>query len=190
MGSPVNDRAGGHPVDESMIVDNVKLAWNAAAKCYYRWSTDADFDDMRAGAVLGLVKASQTYDPSKGTWASWAWLHARDEAQRAVRNMTYWFDGVHDIESVPVTEQLRIPRESVTAFIEDDERSAMVARMLDIIEGLPDKQRVCVTRLNGLNGCEPTTERELAKELGYKSKNSVHHHHKRALEAIREGMEG
>lgn len=67
--------------------DHLRFAWAIA----HRWSKAGlppcfDLDELFAVASLGLVKAAQSFDPSKGTWSTYAGRCMHNEIRMAVRS--------------------------------------------------------------------------------------------------------
>ncbi len=87
-------------INAAIVKTNYGLVRNYVSKFTQVATADA-VADLEGAAVLGLVKAIDTYDPSKGKFASWAWKPIQREVLAAVRSADHQNLNTGDFEARP-----------------------------------------------------------------------------------------
>ena len=70
------------PEQRQMVEANVPLAMAGARRLKTRSLT---YEEKLSACALGLFHAARAFDPSKGSFAHYAWLHFRVQVQRDIR---------------------------------------------------------------------------------------------------------
>jgi RNA polymerase sigma factor (sigma-70 family) len=87
-------------VETELVESNMGLVWNYVNRFRSRTSPELTAEYERAGAA-GLWKAISTYDPTLGTFSSWAYRPIKREVTRCVRLMEHPNMNYGDFEARP-----------------------------------------------------------------------------------------
>lgn len=155
----------------TLILSTLRLVVGIAKR--YAHTTEELLDRIQDGNV-GLIKASQTYDPAQGPWSHWAAYYIRGE----IRNQR------RDALGKPLRKRTDLPELTVIDDLpleaNDDpfEATHQAVALAAVSRVLTQKQRVIIqARLNG------ATYQELADQLGC-SHQSVQCVEKSALKRV------
>ncbi|MBP1572288.1 MAG: RNA polymerase sporulation sigma factor SigK [Oscillospiraceae bacterium] len=179
---------GDSKAKEKLISHNLRLVAHIIKKYY---ATSADIDDLISIGTIGLIKAVQTFDYTKGTrFATYA--------SRCVENeILMHFRSIRKSSSeVFFTDTLDTDKDgntlSLADIIADDTdvseqvdlkiNSQKLRRYID--ELLDEREKLIISMRYGLGGDFPLTQREVAKKLGI-SRSYVSRIEKKAVEKLR-----
>lgn len=160
-------QAGDPDARDTLIRHNLRLVVHVAKKYYTPQSNQDDFISI---GTIGLIKAVDTYDPSRPTrFASYASRcienELRMELRRARREGTVVsLQDPLEGDSGMLTLADVLPDETV---MEDgcEQRDAL-HRLRALVGRLPEREREIVIRRCGLDGHPPMTQSELAARMG------------------------
>ena len=154
-----------------------------------------DRDDLDSAATVGLIRAAELFDPSRGiAFSTYAAYHCKAAVRRAIEKEARMVRVPHALEATmgrrhcgkltdpPSDRELAAKRASSVGAVGGDqppiecadedpqpeaiaETNERVARLHEAIEGLELRQRYAVTRFYGI-GCPSETQTEIATALG------------------------
>lgn len=187
---------------DDLILDNLALVGEIAGK-YVMYTKHMDYDDLFQEGCIGLMNAAKRYNPGRGVkFSTYAYEVINGTILRAI-------DIQDNIIRKPVSQKENKVVYSLDAKMEDSEdsddmyyinasnaqveelviekvyREQTIKKVHDTIAKLPKKRRDVLIHYFGI-GCEPKTLNEVAKTLGYKSKQSVHYNLEKAKESFKE----
>ena len=177
----------------TLIEHNLRLVAHVVKKYY---TASADTDDLISIGTVGLIKGIDTYRPDRGVrLATYAARCAENEILMYFRSLKKSSADVSLSEALDTdTEGNSLSLMDVLA-VEDD-----LAERVNLAEEAKKVRNLVNTQLDareseiisaryGLNGAAPMTQRECAARLGI-SRSYVSRIEKRALEKLREALEG
>lgn len=179
---------GDKKAKERLISHNLRLVAHIIKK-YYSSSTDAD--DLISIGTIGLIKAVQTFDYTKGTrFATYASRCVENEILMHFRSLK------KSSAEVFFSETLDTDKDGNTLSLADilaDDTD--VQTLVDIKinsrklrqcvnELLDEREKLIITMRYGLDGGVPLTQRETAKKLSI-SRSYVSRIEKKAIEKLR-----
>ena len=184
---------GDEKAREKLIEHNLRLVAHIAKK-YASGQTDPD--DLLSIGTIGLIKAVSSFSARKGTrFATYAAKCIENEILMYFRSLkktagdVYINDPIEsDKDGNPLTlldvvaDEVNVA-DLIDLKIESEKLRGLVAAALE------PRERVIIELRYGLTGGEPLTQREIARKLRI-SRSYVSRIEKRALEKLKEGMEG
>ena len=176
-----------------LIERNLRLVAHIVKKYYPQ---GADQDDLISIGTIGLIKGISSFDPSKGARLStYAARCVENEVLMYFRSMKKTQGEVSlsepiDSDSDGGTLQLMDVVGVEDTMLEDlhDRDSALRVRQL-VHQRLSPRESEVIRLRYGLGGTVPLTQREVATSFGI-SRSYVSRIEKRALEKLREGLDG
>ncbi|HIV10435.1 MAG TPA: RNA polymerase sporulation sigma factor SigK [Candidatus Faeciplasma avium] len=177
---------------DRLILHNLRLVAHIVKK----YSMHQDQEELISIGTVGLIKAINTFDSNKGNrFAAYGsrcieneiLMHFRNvkKASREIR-----FDEPIDTDKDGNQLTLRDIIAEDGDVVRDVELSLSSRRLYELVDTLlEDRERRIIVLRYGLYSRKPLTQRETAKLLGI-SRSYVSRIEKRALEKLREGMEG
>ena len=165
----------GHKEAESQLLDQYrplacKLVWECLRE---RRAWYLDRDDLLQEALLGLVRAIRTYKADGGAgFAHYAWRVVQNALRNWLRDRSaeyQMYGTTPNGRDEPITFDPESPEMPDVASL----LTALDAEHLDVIQ-----------RHYGLNGCQPTSARDLAKQMGV-TKEFIHRRLREALDVMR-----
>ena len=185
-------RAGDSTAREKLIRHNLRLVAHITKKYY---AQPCDQDDLISIGTIGLIKAIDSFDPSKGTrLATYASRCIENEilmyfrAQRKTSGEVHLGDAIEiDKDGNPLTLQDVIRDErDMEQELEQKIRWEKVRRY---IEAMPEgREREILVLRYGLDNQKPLTQREVAQRLNI-SRSYVSRIEKSVLTAIRRAVQ-
>ena len=185
--------AGDSRAAASLIEHNLRLVAHIAKK--YAQS-GADQDDLISIGSLGLIKAVQTFRPEAGKLTAYASrcieneirMHFRAERKnRGVLLLGESLGADADGDELPLSDLLGTEPDLVPAAAETAIEASRAVRMMRRV--LTEREAEVVRLRCGLADGEPWPQHRVAAKLGI-SRSYVSRIEKRALEKLREAMDG
>jgi len=189
LGSCDEERAAA--ARQELIEHNLRLAAHIAKK--YRHGRD--LDDLISIGSIGLIKAVNTYVPSRGkSLAAYAARCIENEILMSIRAEK------KRAGDVSLEEPIGVDREGNEITVgdvisdgsdvaDDVERSINMQKLRAVVDAMPDpRERQVVTLRYGLTGGGPLPQREVGRLMGI-SRSYVSRIEKKALEGLRTMLE-
>ena len=175
-----------------LIEHNLWLVAHIIKKYY---SSQSDQDDLVSIGTIGLIKAVNTFDSSKG-------IRLSSYAARCIENEVLMFfrNGKKSAQDVSMNEPIDTDKEGNTLTLMDVMSTEdNIVDNLDIkikseqlkkylVEVLTPRERIIIELRYGLNGSRPLTQREVAQRLKI-SRSYVSRIEKKALLTLRKRFE-
>ena len=175
-----------------LIEHNLRLVAHIIKKYY---SSQSDQDDLVSIGTIGLIKAVNTFDSSKG-------IRLSSYAARCIENEVLMFfrNGKKSAQDVSLNEPIDTDKEGNTLTLMDVMSTEdNIVDNLDIkikseqlkkylVEVLTPRERIIIELRYGLNGSRPLTQREVAQRLKI-SRSYVSRIEKKALLTLRKRFE-
>ena len=175
-----------------LIEHNLRLVAHIIKKYY---SNQSDQDDLVSIGTIGLIKAVNTFDSSKG-------IRLSSYAARCIENEVLMFfrNGKKSAQDVSMNEPIDTDKEGNTLTLMDVMSTEdNIVDNLDIkikseqlkkylVEVLTPRERIIIELRYGLNGNRPLTQREVAQRLKI-SRSYVSRIEKKALLTLRKRFE-
>ena len=175
-----------------LIEHNLRLVAHIIKKYY---SSQSDQDDLVSIGTIGLIKAVNTFDSSKG-------IRLSSYAARCIENEVLMFfrNGKKSAQDVSMNEPIDTDKEGNTLTLMDVMSTEdNIVDNLDIkikseqlnkylVEVLTPRERIIIELRYGLNGSRPLTQREVAQRLKI-SRSYVSRIEKKALLKLRKRFE-
>ena len=175
-----------------LIEHNLRLVAHIIKKYY---SSQSDQDDLVSIGTIGLIKAVNTFDSSKG-------IRLSSYAARRIENEVLMFfrNGKKSAQDVSMNEPIDTDKEGNTLTLMDVMSTEdNIVDNLDIkikseqlkkylVEVLTPRERIIIELRYGLNGSRPLTQREVAQRLKI-SRSYVSRIEKKALLTLRKRFE-
>lgn len=175
-----------------LIEHNLRLVAHIIKKYY---SSQSDQDDLVSIGTIGLIKAVNTFDSSKG-------IRLSSYAARCIENEVLMFfrNGKKSAQDVSMNEPIDTDKEGNTLTLMDVMSTEdNIVDNLDIkikseqlkkylVEVLTPRERIIIELRYGLNGSRPLTQREVAQRLKI-SHSYVSRIEKKALLTLRKRFE-
>lgn len=183
---------GDMEVRSKLIEHNLRLVAHIIKKYY---SSQSDQDDLVSIGTIGLIKAVNTFDSSKG-------IRLSSYAARCIENEVLMFfrNGKKSAQDVSMNEPIDTDKEGNTLTLMDVMSTEdNIVDNLDIkikseqlkkylVEVLTPRERIIIELRYGLNGSRPLTQREVAQRLKI-SRSYVSRIEKKALLTLRKRFE-
>ena len=172
--------AGDHHARQKLIEHNLRLVAHIAKKYY---ADENDRDDLVSIGTVGLIKAVDSFDPTKG-------IRLSSYASRCIENEILMF-----FRSAKKTAQdvsLNDPIDTIATddhILEDIDLRMKVRQLYDAVKTrLSPREREIVLLRYGLTGQRPLVQREVAKKLNI-SRSYVSRLEKKALQKLRKAFD-
>ena len=177
---------------DTLIVRNLRLVAHIAKK--YQ-NVDEDMEDLISIGTIGLIKAIESFDGSKGKLSTYASRCIDNELLMLLRfkkktsKEVSLYDPIgtdkegNEISLLDVTGS---EQSDVLTKVEDAQHLEKLPTLIQ--ECLNDRERLIIMLRYGLVSGEEMTQRTIGKKLGI-SRSYVSRIEKRALEKLREGYE-
>lgn len=162
-------RAGGPgaaAARDRLIRHNLRLVAHVTKKYY---AAAAAQDDLISIGTIGLIKAVDTFDPSRASkFSSYASRCIENELRMELRRTRREGAQVSLQEPLEGGGQLTLADTLPDpAVMEDDcERRVEAERLRRLIRTLPERERCLITWRYGLDGAPPRTQQQVAARLG------------------------
>lgn len=171
---------------DRLIRHNLRLVAHVTKKYYAATSAQ---DDLISIGTIGLIKAVDTFDPTRASkFSSYASRCIENELRMELRRTR------REGTQISLQEPLEGSSGQLTladtlpdpAVMEDDcERRADAARLRRLLQTLPQREQDLLTMRYGLDGKPPKTQQEVAAHLGI-SRSYVSRMEKRALQRLQQ----
>ena len=175
-----------------LIEHNLRLVAHIIKKYY---SSQSDQDDLVSIGTIGLIKAVNTFDSSKG-------IRLSSYAARCIENEVLMFfrNGKKSAQDVSMNEPIDTDKEGNTLTLMDvmstednivdnlDIKTKSEQLKKYLVEVLTPRERIIIELRYGLNGSRPLTQREVAQRLKI-SRSYVSRIEKKALLTLRKRFE-
>lgn len=171
---------------DRLIRHNLRLVAHVTKKYYAATSAQ---DDLISIGTIGLIKAVDTFDPTRASkFSSYASRCIENELRMELRRTR------REGAQISLQEPLEGSSGQLTladtlpdpAVMEDDcERRADAARLRRLLQTLPQREQDLLTMRYGLDGKPPKTQQEVAAHLGI-SRSYVSRMEKRALQRLQQ----
>ena len=182
-------KSGDKSARETLILHNLRLVAHIIKKYYSAYSEQ---EDLISIGTIGLIKGIDSFNPDKG-------IKLATYASRCIENEILMYLRSKKKSSLDVSLSEPIDTDSEgneltlidVIYAEDniaDELDLKIKseKVRKFVALLPDKrERLIITERFGLDGNEPKTQKEIAKELGI-SRSYVSRIEKKALERLRD----
>ena len=177
---------------DTLIVRNLRLVAHIAKK--YQ-NVDEDMEDLISIGTIGLIKAIESFDSSKGKLSTYASRCIDNELlmllrfkKKTSREISLYDPIGTDKEGneISLLDVTGSEQSDVLTKVEDGQHLEKLPSLIE--ERLNDRERLIIVLRYGLLSGEEMTQRSIGKKLGI-SRSYVSRIEKRALEKLREGYE-
>ena len=177
---------------DTLIVRNLRLVAHIAKK--YQ-NVDEDMEDLISIGTIGLIKAIESFDSSKGKLSTYASRCIDNELlmllrfkKKTSREISLYDPIRTDKEGneISLLDVTGSEQSDVLTKVEDAQHLEKLPSLIE--ERLNDRERLIIVLRYGLLSGEEMTQRSIGKKLGI-SRSYVSRIEKRALEKLREGYE-
>ena len=177
---------------DTLIVRNLRLVAHIAKK--YQ-NVDEDMEDLISIGTIGLIKAIESFDSSKGKLSTYASRCIDNELlmllrfkKKTSREISLYDPIGTDKEGneISLLDVTGSEQSDVLTKVEDAQHLEKLPSLIE--ERLNDRERLIIVLRYGLLSGEEMTQRSICKKLGI-SRSYVSRIEKRALEKLREGYE-
>ena len=177
---------------DTLIVRNLRLVAHIAKK--YQ-NVDEDMEDLISIGTIGLIKAIESFDSSKGKLSTYASRCIDNELfmllrfkKKTSREISLYDPIGTDKEGneISLLDVTGSEQSDVLTKVEDAQHLEKLPSLIE--ERLNDRERLIIVLRYGLLSGEEMTQRSIGKKLGI-SRSYVSRIEKRALEKLREGYE-
>ncbi len=156
-------RLGSRDRRECLIKNNIRLAISVAQKFSYE-------EDYESLAMIGLIKASDTFDLDKGiNFATYATRVIQNEILMYIRNCKRHNIQAISFETVIVGTEETLTVKELLSYEDDQlirlEQAEQTKELHKVICSLPDRECKIICQLYGI-GEESHTQKEVAEQLG------------------------
>ena len=177
---------------DTLIVRNLRLVAHIAKK--YQ-NVDEDMEDLISIGTIGLIKAIESFDSSKGKLSTYASRCIDNELlmllrfkKKTSREISLYDPIGTDKEGneISLLDVTGSEQSDVLTKVEDAQHLEKLPSLIE--ERLNDRERLIIVLRYGLLSGEEMTQRSIGNKLGI-SRSYVSRIEKRALEKLREGYE-
>jgi len=186
-------RQGDAAARDKLVEHNLRLVVHIIKKYYANYS---DQDDLISIGTIGLIKAVNSFDSSKGTrLATYASRCIENEILMYFRNQKKTAQDISMNEPIDVDAQGNPLTLSEIIFtddtiVDDIDKKLKLERLRKAVNEISDeREKLIIVKRYGLNGRVPMTQREIAKQLGI-SRSYVSRIEKKALRNLRKAFDG
>lgn len=184
--------AGDHHARQKLIEHNLRLVAHIAKKYY---ADENDRDDLVSIGTVGLIKAVDSFDPTKG-------IRLSSYASRCIENeiLMFFRSAKKTAQDVPLNDPIDTDKDGNTLtlldtiatddhILEDIDLRMKVRQLYDAVKTrLSPREREIVLLRYGLTGQRPLVQREVAKKLNI-SRSYVSRLEKKALQKLRKAFD-
>lgn len=184
--------AGDHHARQKLIEHNLRLVAHIAKKYY---ADENDRDDLVSIGTVGLIKAVDSFDPTKG-------IRLSSYASRCIENeiLMFFRSAKKTAQDVSLNDPIDADKDGNTLtlldtiatddhILEDIDLRMKVRQLYDAVKTrLSPREREIVLLRYGLMGQRPLVQREVAKKLNI-SRSYVSRLEKKALQKLRKAFD-
>lgn len=183
---------GDHHARQKLIEHNLRLVAHIAKKYY---ADENDRDDLVSIGTVGLIKAVDSFDPTKG-------IRLSSYASRCIENeiLMFFRSAKKMAQDVSLNDPIDTDKDGNTLtlldtiatddhILEDIDLRMKVRQLYDAVKTrLSPREREIVLLRYGLTGQRPLVQREIAKKLNI-SRSYVSRLEKKALQKLRKAFD-
>lgn len=184
--------AGDHHARQKLIEHNLRLVAHIAKKYY---ADENDRDDLVSIGTVGLIKAVDSFDPTKG-------IRLSSYASRCIENeiLMFFRSAKKTAQDVSLNDPIDTDKAGNTLtlldtiatddhILEDIDLRMKVRQLYDAVKTrLSPREREIILLRYGLTGQRPLVQREVAKKLNI-SRSYVSRLEKKALQKLRKAFD-
>ena len=184
--------AGDHHARQKLIEHNLRLVAHIAKKYY---ADENDRDDLVSIGTVGLIKAVDSFDPTKG-------IRLSSYASRCIENeiLMFFRSAKKTAQDVWLNDPIDTDKDGNTLtlldtiatddhILEDIDLRMKVRQLYDAVKTrLSPREREIILLRYGLTGQRPLVQREVAKKLNI-SRSYVSRLEKKALQKLRKAFD-
>lgn len=184
--------AGDHHARQKLIEHNLRLVAHIAKKYY---ADENDRDDLVSIGTVGLIKAVDSFDPTKG-------IRLSSYASRCIENeiLMFFRSAKKTAQDVSLNDPIDTDKGGNTLtlldtiatddhILEDIDLRMKVRQLYDAVKTrLSPREREIILLRYGLTGQRPLVQREIAKKLNI-SRSYVSRLEKKALQKLRKAFD-
>ena len=184
--------AGDHHARQKLIEHNLRLVAHIAKKYY---ADENDRDDLISIGTVGLIKAVDSFDPTKG-------IRLSSYASRCIENeiLMFFRSAKKTAQYVSLNDPIDTDKDGNTLtlldtiatddhILEDIDLRMKVRQLYDAVKTrLSPREREIILLRYGLTGQRPLVQREIAKKLNI-SRSYVSRLEKKALQKLRKAFD-
>lgn len=184
--------AGDHHARQKLIEHNLRLVAHIAKKYY---ADENDRDDLVSIGTVGLIKAVDSFDPTKG-------IRLSSYASRCIENeiLMFFRSAKKTAQDVSLNDSIDTDKDGNTLtlldtiatddhILEDIDLRMKVRQLYDAVKTrLSPREREIILLRYGLTGQRPLVQREVAKKLNI-SRSYVSRLEKKALQKLRKAFD-
>lgn len=178
-------------VREILILANQRLVHHTVHKYFY--DGKVEYDDLASRGTLGLIKAVDTYDVSRGVaFSTFGIMCIHHEICKMFRDDVPKFDTVSYEECIYPNQESSLDFEDVLLVSDPEEdpgyitiRNDTLDRVSRELKHLTDRERQSLVLWLGLDGHGRRTQAQIAKKL-HTSQAQVSRNCQRAIKHLRE----
>lgn len=184
--------AGDHHARQKLIEHNLRLVAHIAKKYY---ADENDRDDLVSIGTVGLIKAVDSFDPTKG-------IRLSSYASRCIENeiLMFFRSAKKTAQDVSLNDTIDTDKDGNTLtlldtiatddhILEDIDLRMKVRQLYDAVKTrLSPREREIILLRYGLTGQRPLVQREVAKKLNI-SRSYVSRLEKKALQKLRKAFD-
>ena len=184
--------AGDYHARQKLIEHNLRLVAHIAKKYY---ADENDRDDLVSIGTVGLIKAVDSFDPTKG-------IRLSSYASRCIENeiLMFFRSAKKTAQDVSLNDPIDTAKDGNTLtlldtiatddhILEDIDLRMKVRQLYDAVKTrLSPREREIVLLRYGLTGQRPLVQREVAKKLNI-SRSYVSRLEKKALQKLRKAFD-
>lgn len=184
--------AGDHHARQKLIEHNLRLVAHIAKKYY---ADENDRDDLVSIGTVGLIKAVDSFDPTKG-------IRLSSYASRCIENeiLMFFRSAKKTAQDASLNDPIDTDKDGNTLtlldtiatddhILEDIDLRMKVRQLYDAVKTrLSPREREIVLLRYGLMGQRPLVQREVAKKLNI-SRSYVSRLEKKALQKLRKAFD-
>ena len=171
--------AGDHHARQKLIEHNLRLVAHIAKKYY---ADENDRDDLVSIGTVGLIKAVDSFDPTKG-------IRLSSYASRCIENEILMFFRSAKKTAQDVSLNDPIDTDKDDHILEDIDLRMKVRQLYEAVKTrLSPREREIILLRYGLTGQRPLVQREVAKKLNI-SRSYVSRLEKKALQKLRKAFD-
>ena len=176
--------AGDHHARQKLIEHNLRLVAHIAKKYY---ADENDRDDLVSIGTVGLIKAVDSFDPTKG-------IRLSSYASRCIENeiLMFFRSAKKTAQDVSLNDPIDTDKDGNTLTLLDTiatDDHIKVRQLYDAVKTrLSPREREIILLRYGLTGQRPLVQREVAKKLNI-SRSYVSRLEKKALQKLRKAFD-
>ena len=176
--------AGDHHARQKLIEHNLRLVAHIAKKYY---ADENDRDDLVSIGTVGLIKAVDSFDPTKG-------IRLSSYASRCIENeiLMFFRSAKKTAQDVSLNDPIDTDKDGNTLTLLDTiamDDHMKVRQLYDAVKTrLSPREREIILLRYGLTGRRPLVQREVEKKLNI-SRSYVSRLEKKALQKLRKAFD-